>query len=324
MSSITMTSYPAGTTSVIKVGVQGPQGIQGPVGPQGPQGIEGPQGVQGPQGVPGPQGPQGDPGVDAGPHTWSGAGEPTAAIGVVGDLYLNTTSGKFSGPKTAAAADPWPPIPRTYLERITRDQPSHYWRLNEVAGTVAADSTGSAPGTIMGGVTLNQPGALTSGDPAMAFDGVSGEVRTGTVTLGLACTVEGWLQFPGPATVSKALFGPPDVPGPGDWIGIGLDTQNLPAFYSAAITSLGTLVVTAGTWHHLAYVLTGSTLTFYVDGALDVTRALTRTTPYVGLLRVAVIPGIVAHLGGLDDIAIYPRALTAAEIAAHHAARLYA
>lgn len=75
-------------------GIQGPKGDKGDTGATGSTGAQGPQGnpgVQGPQGIQGPQGPQGPTGQA---EAWySGTSNPAAGTGVVGDWYLNTTSG---------------------------------------------------------------------------------------------------------------------------------------------------------------------------------------------------------------------------------------
>ena len=79
-------------------GPQGPQGIQGvkgdtgDTGPQGPQGLTGATGPQGPQGPTGPTGATGPAGAD-GAKWFSGSGAPSGALGVNGDLYLNTVNG---------------------------------------------------------------------------------------------------------------------------------------------------------------------------------------------------------------------------------------
>src|SRR4051794_15418663 len=62
-----------------------------------------------------------------------------------------------------------------------------YWRLGERSGTVAADVTGRAPGTYLGGVGLGARGAL-SADTAARFDGVDDELQV----TGAAATLEGW------------------------------------------------------------------------------------------------------------------------------------
>ncbi|MER8619159.1 hypothetical protein NKG99_20365 [Mesorhizobium sp. M1409] len=102
-----------------ETGDTGPQGIQGGVGPMGPPGadstVPGPVGPMGPAGadstVPGPQGPQGDPGLDA-INLLSGTVDPAAGTGVVGDFYVNLTTGSLFGPK-AATGTIWPVVKLT-------------------------------------------------------------------------------------------------------------------------------------------------------------------------------------------------------------------
>jgi hypothetical protein len=86
------------TSVVVRVpgapGPQGPPGATGPPGPTGAAGGTGPQGPQGPignTGATGPQGPAGTPG-----SVWyQGTTAPAAGTGVVGDWYINTTTGAY-------------------------------------------------------------------------------------------------------------------------------------------------------------------------------------------------------------------------------------
>ena len=60
-----------------------------------------------------------------------------------------------------------------------------YWRLGESSGTVAADRTGSAPGSYLGGAGLGARGALRADpDTAVRFDGVDDEMQTGNAVVG--------------------------------------------------------------------------------------------------------------------------------------------
>lgn len=81
---------------VVDVGQVG--GPPGPIGPTGPTGPTGPQGTKGDTGDTGAIGPTGT----AGEKWFSGTGAPAAATGVLGDWYLNTTTGDVSE-KTAAS-----------------------------------------------------------------------------------------------------------------------------------------------------------------------------------------------------------------------------
>ncbi len=92
---------PAGTTGAQgPIGLTGPAGAAGATGAQGPIGLTGPAGstgAQGPIGLTGPAGATGATGP-AGTNgaTWfTGAGTASSTLGVVNDLYLNTTSGEY-------------------------------------------------------------------------------------------------------------------------------------------------------------------------------------------------------------------------------------
>jgi hypothetical protein len=78
-------------------GVQGVKGDEGDIGPVGPQGEPGSQGLQGEIGPPGPAGTNG---ID-GKTVLSGATDPEANLGVIGDFYIKTSSNLIFGPKTA-------------------------------------------------------------------------------------------------------------------------------------------------------------------------------------------------------------------------------
>lgn len=66
--------------------------------------LDGNPGPQGEPGVQGEKGDQGNPGAD-GRTLLNGTANPTAAAGVVGDFYLNTSTSTLYGPKTASG---WP------------------------------------------------------------------------------------------------------------------------------------------------------------------------------------------------------------------------
>jgi hypothetical protein len=81
----TAESHPA-SLHIVLAGAQGPQGIQGVQGSVGPAGPTGPQGA-------------------AGNSVLNGSGDPYPGIGSVGDFYINSTTHRIHGPKTANG---WP------------------------------------------------------------------------------------------------------------------------------------------------------------------------------------------------------------------------
>ena len=90
-------------------GATGPQGVQGPKGDTGPRGAAGAQGATGPTGPKGAQGTRGSQwytgtavtGTSTSPAVFSGTG---IASALVGDIYLNTSTGNISHCTVAGAA----------------------------------------------------------------------------------------------------------------------------------------------------------------------------------------------------------------------------
>lgn len=204
-----------------------------------------------------------------------------------------------------------------YSDRVIADGASYYWRLGETVGTTAVDEKGLANGTISGGVTLNQPGAINDGTTAMTFDGTTGKITTTVpVSMPVPVTFEVWLRTT--ETIRRPMM--------------GLDILNAPVFgvlnkrlllSAAGASVVGIKIVADGTWHHAVAVLTGTTASLYVDGVLDKTVAVALPGGATGVFNLGADPaGTMPRgfwLGRLDDLALYPRALGLPDIAAHHA-----
>lgn len=216
-----------------------------------------------------------------------------------------------------------------YSDRIIADGASHYWRLGEPAGGVALDIIGGATGVISGGVTLNQPGALSDGDPAMAFNGTTGQIAAVIpVSFVTPFTVEAWVKTQG--STGAGILTVPFVPGAGSALQLSNYTAAriavLRADQSAQDICDGQVVITHNLWHHVVIVLPGgNTIRCYVNGVQDTLSAQLSqawsSTPR--LLELGFSSWAGNHwAGSLDDVAIYPRALSAAEIAEHYALRL--
>src|SRR5262245_42835397 len=85
-----------------------------------------------------------------------------------------------------------------YSDQVIRDGAVAYWRLNETSGTTAVDVIGGNNGTISGGVSLNQPGALADGDKAMLFDGATSYIQaphSASLNVPTAVTLEAWIKI---------------------------------------------------------------------------------------------------------------------------------
>jgi hypothetical protein len=213
----------------------------------------------------------------------------------------------------------------TYSELILSHSPSNYWKLGESSGLTAADSAGSAPGTISGGVTLAQAGALADGTTAMTFNGTTGKIVAGSGSLPAASTLEVWLNHAAAVQSPVVTITQAGVEQPTLYI----DAAGKLWVYDAPNTGLSSVSLLAtGGWHHVVVVWDTGTLRLYLDGVVDSTiGSATRTVIGVGPIAIGHDPAFGAGTsaffnGSLDEVAIYPRALTPTEISDHYAARL--
>jgi hypothetical protein len=215
----------------------------------------------------------------------------------------------------------------------------HYWRMGEVSGSSFADSAGGATATALGGPAFGLTPGAVAGDPnpAAHFDGVDDAARAQVDLTGLSTiTVEFWLYVDS-YTNEDALaleltdnfnqnkggfIVDPNAPQAGGSFGIGIgnpDTRNNVFFTRPS----------AGQWHHYAIVLDAAApaaqqITPYVDGQAV---AYTKTSSGTGsggfansmLNFMSRAGGSLFLRGGLDELAIYNRALSAAQIAEHNA-----
>ncbi len=221
-----------------------------------------------------------------------------------------------------------------YQTTVLNDSPAGYWRLGENNGvatppSLAANlgSTGtSADGLYSGGVTLQAAGALGNADRAANFS-------SGTVSVPYdaalnpdgAFTVECWVfkqsgsGYPLGVLSSVYYTGGSERNG---WLfyDAGTDWEFRLGDDSGYVATAKGGDATAGGWLHLAGVYDGANAILYTNGVAAASTALSR--PY------SPNPGWNTEIGGttafgryfsgtIDEVAIYPRALTAAELLAH-------
>jgi hypothetical protein len=101
-----------------------------------------------------------------------------------------------------------------------------------------------------------------------------------------------------------------------------IDTSERPKFSVIADVGSSTVAVSpvrvpVGVWCHLAGVYDGSSVSIYVNGALAATHA-SAVKPIDGSspLEIGISHGGHSFNGSLDDVRIYARALSAAEVKA--------
>jgi signal peptidase len=214
-----------------------------------------------------------------------------------------------------------------YAREVIASGPVSYWRMGDASATVAADSVGSAPLTLSGTKTRGRPGALLADtDAATQF--------LATPTIGLGTTAS-------PAPAGLAISGPLTV---GAWVKVTatqpanarvvIKWNNSRLNYLLAWSSNGAamrfLVDNSGgtrytvqanypydsAWHFVVGVFDGAAIHLYQDGVEVAT-----SVPVTGPLSTAVNDPVTVSAsnsgmnGDVDEVAIWARALTAAQIA---------
>ncbi|WP_142457744.1 PKD domain-containing protein [Geodermatophilus aquaeductus] len=221
---------------------------------------------------------------------------------------------------------------RPYARAVAADGALDHWYLGEASGAIAYDYAGARDLTVGSGVTRSVAGAIPGdANTASAFNGTSsGAASTGTAIAGpQTFSVEAWFS-----TTSRTG---------GKIIGFGDRNSGLSANYDrhvwmdtagrlsfgvytgAATTITGPTAYNDGGWHHVVATMSPSGLALYVDGTLVASRAgALRAQPYNGYWRIG---GDSAWTGGgaawftgrIDEVAVYPAALSAQQVSTHAA-----
>jgi glucose/arabinose dehydrogenase len=206
--------------------------------------------------------------------------------------------------------------------------PVNWYKLDEPSGTAAADG-GSAPnaGTLVNG-PVRVAGVVGAG--AVQFDGVNDYVATATdlaPRLGGTATLTAWLKTtqvgnvkmyksPGIAGVEQAGLDNDVFWG---WID---DAGRIGVMAGDTAGAKSARPVNDGQWHLVALTRDAASgrVQVYVDGALGgeaVSATGAKTTPFASLGRIEDTSGAIDYFAGsLDDVRVYDRVLSAAEIAA--------
>ncbi len=217
-----------------------------------------------------------------------------------------------------------------YSDKVIADGATAYWRLGETAGLVANDSKGTKHGTISGGVTLAQPGALADGNQCMTFNGTTGKIVMPAVAMVPPVTLELWFKLSANGSYPMA-FSTRDGTSNGDGFAIYMkDASRVITWsvtYAGGSTVFGEFLIVLpniGQWYHLVCVFQAASVQCYIDG-VNVGHNGGGSYSIIGSTQRPAVIGNVGALywpGSLDEIAIYSgRALTPAQISEHHALR---
>ena len=219
--------------------------------------------------------------------------------------------------------------PNPYPNQVATDGAQPYWRLGETSGSSFASNSGTFTGTWIGSPTLGAAGAL-AGDPDKAVmlnpgatTGQSGAVASAAaMNLTNNFSLELWVKRSKNALLQAVAGKPLTTTSKSENYAIWIDTTNKIRFEIGNGTKNGAVLSAAAldtNWHHIVGTFASGTMKIYVDGALSNTATATFTTAATNTSQFQVgRAGTANDFGGsLDEVAIYPTALTAAQVLDH-------
>jgi RHS repeat-associated protein len=226
-----------------------------------------------------------------------------------------------------------------YQSLIRAQSPSAYWRLGEASGSEAADSSGSGhAGSYVGSPTLGTDGALIDDDAddgAVRLDGANQHVASSYSPFanGTTRTFEGWANRESESTLDMLIGGStPDQSAAYLTLGgeFGLPSSSV---HWMPQGNLGNGAVwhnawpTVGEWVHWALVFneSGDSAELFINGVSKGARPGI-TAAYAGSpggLNAGAWRGLggahpYAFDGAIDEVAVYERGLTPAEVLGHY------
>ncbi|HEX5474931.1 MAG TPA: LamG-like jellyroll fold domain-containing protein [Vicinamibacterales bacterium] len=189
--------------------------------------------------------------------------------------------------------------------------------FNEGAGTTVSDGSGFGNTGTIRGAAWSASGHTGA---ALSFDGATSWVTVAdapALRLTTGMTIEAWvrptlgtgwrcvLQKESADGLAYSLYSANDASRPGGWVHNDND-----------VFVLGTAAVALNTWTHLAVTYDGSALRFYTNGVLVRTATgIASIASTTGALRIGGDSAWGEYFQGLlDDVRVYNRALSAAEI----------
>ncbi|MDP9417442.1 MAG: DNRLRE domain-containing protein [Actinomycetota bacterium] len=227
-----------------------------------------------------------------------------------------------------------------YGQTVFNDDPTLYWRLGENAGPTAADAAGGGPtGKYGTGVTFGRAGAPSGvQDTAVSTDGTTnGLVATSaSMSSPAVFSVEAWFRTStaGMTTGGKIVgFGSAATGASGNYdrhVYMLSDGRLAFGTYSGSYQiATTTAKYNDGAYHHVVATKGSGGLQLYVDGVRAAVNSSTATpNSYTGYWRVggdnltgwSGATGNGYFAGTVDEVAVYPRQLTATQAAAHYSA----
>jgi len=240
---------------------------------------------------------------EAGPNRWRFEPDGSGANGEFSYVVANRYGDAFSG--------------SVRVRRRHRGGLLHHWPLDETGGQTARDVLRPpAHGTYVGGPRLGAPPARPGLGHAVEFDGKDDAVALPALHLESdRVTITAWVRRNGKQSGWNAIFFSRAA---GTVAGIGLGTHNeLRYHWNGANWNWDSgLVVPDGEWTFVALVIDPDKATLWLNERRAVHAATHHPEAFAGPACIgAEQPGRRPFRGAVDDVRVYLKALTSAEIA---------
>jgi hypothetical protein len=222
---------------------------------------------------------------------------------------------------------------------VLADGPVAYWLLADTSGTSARDAAGSDNGTYSGGFTLGRAAPYPAMSGSVAFDGITGQVSApneAALQITGSITVEAWCKPLNVARISEFVCKPSSTMQTPPYIDYSLSSGQNPGAHFAFLLGIagtwtyaqlnGGTSATNGNWYHVVGTYDGSMMKIYVNGSLDGSRAAIGSVGANSQPLYIASPGAWTgenFQGSVAAVAVYNKALTAAQVLAHYNAALF-
>jgi PKD repeat protein len=225
----------------------------------------------------------------------------------------------------------------TYADAVRADQPTGYWRMDEASGnTSAVDLVGNDDMLAFAGVTRGTAGALLNeADTASSLSGTTSGLTYGQDTKQApnTFTEAAWIKTNTTKGGAIMSFGNPlnGSSGRSDRV---VYMDNTGRIWFGVNNGANQTVNTTATfnnnqWHQVVASMGPLGMRLFVDGKILASRSdVTTGSTFDGDWRVghatlsswAAAPSSTALFGSVDEVAVYPTALSAGRVAAHYVA----
>lgn len=207
-------------------------------------------------------------------------------------------------------------------------EPNLYWRLNETTGSVAKDTAGMGQqGRYLGSHTKNVAGPLHATDnPGIRFTGGQ-VVSENSFSDPRTYSLEAWFNTTSTAGGKILGFGNSNSASNSSQYDRHVFMTNTGQLVFGTYTGTEQRLTTQssyndGKWHQLVATQGASGMRLYVDGELAESNTVAGAESYTGYWHVGGDvswgPGGNSFAGDIDEVAVYPSAMSATDVSLHY------